>query len=238
MTTPILEMTGVSAAYGSVPALTDVSLEVMDNDVRVLLGANGAGKSTVLKAILGLVRVTDGTITFRGTQLRGMSPSAIHRLGIAWSPQGRQTFTTLTVENNLSLGWYLAPSGRALRERQEEMYTLFPILAERRRQLAGSLSGGEQQTLSIARALMSKPRLLVMDEPSIGLSPKIMNEVFGLVETIRANGASVLIVEQNARQALAVAAWAYVLETGRIVGSDTPERLLRNDMIRSAYLGS
>jgi branched-chain amino acid transport system ATP-binding protein len=234
----LLHVDGLDASYGQVRVLNGMAVELNSGEVRVLLGANGAGKSTFLKAILGLVRIQAGTIVYdRSTELRGLATDTIHRLGIAWVPQGRQTFASLSVLDNLRIGSYSEKDKKAVGPRLDKIFELFPVLRQRAKQLAGSLSGGEQQALSIARALMSAPRLMLMDEPSLGLSPRVLEDVLQMILRIKADGISVLMVEQNARQALSVADFAYVLESGRVVASGLPRELESDDVIKRTYLG-
>ncbi|MBV9786203.1 MAG: ABC transporter ATP-binding protein [Acidisphaera sp.] len=236
--TPLLEVTDLSVRYGAVPAVSGASIEIFGGEIRVILGANGAGKSTIIKAILGLQRAQAGAIRFDGAHdLRRLRPHQVHRLGIAWVPEGRQLWGTLTVLENLRLGTF-ADRDTARAERHiGEMFERFPRLQERRNQLAGSLSGGEQQMVAIARALVSGPRLLLMDEPSLGLAPFVVRDVFALVREINAMGISVLMVEQNARQALALAHWAYLLETGRVVESGVAAEIAAKDSVKEIFLG-
>lgn len=234
----LLQISDLSVSYGPVAVLKGATLDVNEQEIRAVLGANGAGKSTLLKAILGLVRITGGSIMYaRTTELRSRAPHEIHRMGIAWAPQGRQTFSTLSVHENLLMGSFGESNQSVLAERLSRTYDLFPKLRTRHKQLAGSLSGGEQQMLSLARALMSEPRLLLMDEPSIGLSPRMTQQVFEMLTTLRSRGLGILLVEQNARQALRIADWAYVLEGGRVTVSAHPRELESSDSIRRAYLG-
>jgi branched-chain amino acid transport system ATP-binding protein len=235
--TALLKVEGLKVSYGPVAVLRGLDVSIERGDIRALLGANGAGKSTFIKAILGLVAIEEGSLLFDGAELRRLGTNAIHRLGIAWAPQGRQTFSTLTVRQNLAIGAYSERDRHKVDERFAYVHDMFPVLAQRSSQLAGSLSGGEQQVLSIARALMSGPKLLLMDEPSIGLSPRAIDVVFEMMFRVRERGVSILIVEQNARQALAVADWAYVLEAGRVVASASAKDLQNDDAIRRAYLG-
>jgi branched-chain amino acid transport system ATP-binding protein len=232
---PILELRSVKAFYGQSEVLHGIDMAVEDGGVTVLLGANGAGKTTTLRAICGLVR-SEGEIVFAGQQLRRRSTEEIAQLGIAHVPEGRGTFIGLTVEENLRLGGYTRtdrPDASMAR-----MYGYFPILAQRRAQQAGSLSGGEQQMLAIARALMMSPRLLVLDEPSFGLAPRIVDDIFAIVDRIRQEEhVSVLLVEQNATLALELADHAYLLETGYVVTSGTAKALADDPQIRRSYLG-
>lgn len=237
MSAALLHIEDLSVSYGAVPAVAGASLEIASGEVRVILGANGAGKSTIIKTILGLLRPRGGTIRFDGTALVGLRPHQIHALGIAWVPEGRQLFSTLTVLDNLRMGAFAATDAAAASRRIQQMLERFPRLAERRNQLAGSLSGGEQQMVAIARALVSGPRLLLMDEPSLGLAPLVVRDVFALVREINAAGISVLMVEQNARQALGVAHYAYLLETGRVVEQGDAQTIARNDNVKDIFLG-
>ena len=238
MSGALLEITDLSVSYGAVPAVAGASLAIGPGEIRVILGANGAGKTTIIKAILGLQKASKGSIRFAGGQeLRALRPHQIHRLGIAWVPEGRQLFSTLSVLENLRMGGFAATDRAATERRIAAMLERFPRLAERRHQLAGSLSGGEQQMVAIARALVSNPKLLLMDEPSLGLAPLVVRDVFALVREINAQGISVLMVEQNARQALAVAHWAYLLETGRVVESGAGAEIAGKDNVKEIFLG-
>ena len=233
--TPILELRGVKAFYGQSEVLHGIDIAVEDGGMSVLLGANGAGKTTTLRAICGMVR-SEGEIVFDGQQLHRRTTEEIARLGIAHVPEGRGTFIGLTVEENLRLGGYTRAGRRDAS--MARMYGYFPILAERRRQQAGTLSGGEQQMLAIARALMMSPRLLVLDEPSFGLAPRIVDDIFAIVSRIRREEhVSVLLVEQNASLALELADSAYLLETGYVVSSGTANALADDPQIRRSYLG-
>ena len=232
---PILELRGVKAFYGQSEVLHGIDVAVDDGGMTVLLGANGAGKTTTLRAICGMVR-TEGEIVFAGMRLDRRPTEAIAALGVAHVPEGRGTFAGLTVEENLRLGAYLH-AGNA-RAGMQRMYGYFPILADRRRQQAGTLSGGEQQMLAIARALMMTPRLLVLDEPSFGLAPRVVEGIFAIVERIRKEEqVSVLLVEQNAALALALADRAYLIETGYVVTAGSAKALADNPQIRRSYLG-
>ncbi len=233
----MLEVRGVSAGYGTFRALFDVSLEVKAGEAVAVIGPNGAGKTTLLRVISKLIAATAGEIRLEGASLGAVSPDKVVELGIAHVPENRRLFPRLTVEENLRMGAY-APSARArYRERLDFVYELFPRLRERRSQLAGTMSGGEQQMCAIGRALMSGPKLLLMDEPSAGLAPVIVQQVFKLVERIRAEGYTVLIVEQNVQQVLRVVDRAYLLEVGTIRLSGRSEELLASDAIRQSYLG-
>ena len=233
----MLVVEGVQAGYDEVPVLWDVSLRVPEGTVVSVIGANGAGKTTLLRTISGLVRPMRGDITFDGTRLNDLKSHQIAALGIAHVPEGRGVFAYQTVERNLYLGGYLRPK-EEIEETLERVFALFPRLAERRHQRAGTLSGGEQQMLVIARGLMSRPRLLMLDEPSLGLMPKLVDEIFDLVQRIRdEEKVTILLVEQNVREALTIADYAYVLQTGRIVAEGKGEELLETEIVRKAYLG-
>ena len=237
----MLEVTGLSARYGAVAALRDVSLEVRAGELVALIGANGAGKSTLLRAIAGLVAPAAGRVTLDGRDVTGQAPEAMIRAGVALVPERRRVFAPLTVLDNLELGGYALPRGRDFRSRLEagveEAYRLFPVLRRRRDQLAGTLSGGEQQMLAIGRALMTRPRLLLCDEPSLGLAPLVVAEIMRLLSTLREAGTTILLVEQNARMALRSADRAYVLEVGSVVLSGAAADLLEDDQLKAAYLG-
>jgi branched-chain amino acid transport system ATP-binding protein len=236
--TPLLSLSDLHVSYQAVPALSGASLEIHEGDVRVILGSNGAGKTTIIKSILGLVRPKQGEIRYQGTHdLRRLKPHQIHRLGIAWVPEGRQLWGTLTVLDNLRMGAYAVDDRDAVERRIEEMFARFPRLRERQQQLAGSLSGGEQQMVAIARALVSGPKLLLMDEPSLGLAPIVVSDVFKLVGEINRMGISILMVEQNARQALKVARFAYLLEVGRMVGSGSAAEMASTEQVQEIFLG-
>ena len=233
----LLKVAGLEVAYGPVPAVAGVGLEVPEGDIRAILGANGAGKSSTIKAILGLVKAHAGTIEFQDRPIQGMPTHRIHQLGIAWVPEGRQLFSTLTVHENLEMGAFARGTAVELPAKLDEVFTLFPRLKERRAQVAGSLSGGEQQMLAIARALMAEPRLLLMDEPSLGLAPKVVQRLFEQIQEINARGLSILMVEQNARQALKIARYAYLLEVGRVVGAGPSRELEASESVKRVYLG-
>jgi branched-chain amino acid transport system ATP-binding protein len=236
--TPLLAIDEVAVSYGAVPALGGVSLEIFPGEVRVILGANGAGKTTIIKTVLGLLRARAGRAMFEGEHnLLRLRPHQIHRLGIAWVPEGRQLWHTLTVLDNLRMGGFQDPDAARVERRIGEMFERFPRLRERQHQTSGSLSGGEQQMVAIARALISAPKLLLMDEPSLGLAPIVVREVFALVREINQTGVSVLMVEQNARQALKVASWAYLLEVGSIVESGPALEIAGKERVRAVFLG-
>lgn len=233
----MLKIKGINAYYGETPALFDVSLEVKQGQVVSLIGNNGAGKSTTLKAISGLLQPHKGEIEFNGKSIVGVKPEDILRKGIAHSPEGRRVWPMMTVLENLEMGAYTIRSNKEIEGLLQVIYEYFPILKERRWQKAGSLSGGEQQMLAIGRAMMSKPKLLLLDEPSLGLAPIIVAQVGEIIRKLNADGNSILLVEQNANLALAVAQYVYVLETGKTVLEGTPEELKDNDFVKAAYLG-
>jgi branched-chain amino acid transport system ATP-binding protein len=233
----MLTLAGVSAAYGSVTAVDGVSIEVGEGEAVGLLGANGAGKSTTLRAISGLVRLTAGTIRFAGVDTARLPPYRVAELGIAHVPEGRQVFPELTVQENLEIGAYV-PAAKAERSRTLEMvFGLFPVLAERRRQRAGTMSGGEQQMLAVGRGLMLKPRLLMLDEPSLGLAPVVTDVTFEKIQEIHRMGTAILLVEQNVSRALTLVQRGYVLESGRVIMHGTSAELAGNKQVQAAYLG-
>jgi len=233
----LLEVDGLDAGYGPVTVVRDAAFSVDEGKVVTILGANGAGKTTTLRALSGVARAS-GSIRFDGQDLTGSSPEAIVRLGIAHVPEGRGNFASLTVEENLRLGAYVRKDAKSVREDMERCYERFPRLRERSEQAAGNLSGGEQQMLSIARGLMLRPRLILLDEPSHGLSPLITREVFKILETVaREEGTTLLIVEQNANLVLGFADHAYVLETGRVVLDGSAEEIANDEGVRRSYLG-
>ena len=234
----MLRIENVNVSYGSIHALHDISLTVNDGEVISLIGANGAGKTTTLHTITGLKGATDGVIEYDGKDLRRMDPSHIIRIGMAHVPEGRHVFTQMSVQENLEMGSYIMNDKSQIKKNMDMVYEYFPRLLERKKQLAGTLSGGEQQMLATGRALMSNPRIVLMDEPSMGLSPLLVKEIFHIIKTLHQNGITVLLVEQNAKMALAVSDRAYVLETGRISMSGKASELLANDNIKKAYLGA
>jgi branched-chain amino acid transport system ATP-binding protein len=235
---PLLRLEGVHAAYGPVAALRGLDLEVRAGELVCLIGANGAGKTSTLRTISGLLRASAGRITLDGRRIERLDPAAVLEAGIAHCPEGRRVFPYLTVEENLAMGAYVRRDHRGVLEDLDRMCAHFPILAERRHQMAGTLSGGEQQMLAIARALMSRPRLILFDEPSLGLAPAMVETTFGIIADIRRRGTTVLMVEQNAYLALRLADRGYVLETGRIVLEGRAADLLDDDHVRRAYLGA
>ncbi len=233
----MLKLAGVSASYGSVPAIHDVSIEIGEGEAVGLLGANGAGKSTTLRAISGLVKLTSGTITFAGTNLASLPPHRIPELGIAHVPEGRQVFPEMTVQENLEIGAYV-PKAKAERNRTLDLvYSIFPRLTERRKQLAGTMSGGEQQMLAVGRGMMLKPRLLMLDEPSLGLAPVLTDVTFEKIGEIHKMGTAILLVEQNVARALSLVQRAYVLESGNVIMHGSSAELANNKQVQAAYLG-
>ena len=237
MSEALLVLDGVHAGYGDVAVLRGVSLAVGPGEVVALLGANGVGKTTTLRAISGLIRAAAGAIRFDGAPIHDLRPHDIVGRGLLQVPEGRKIFPSLTVQENLDLGAYLpaVKAGRA--QARERVFVLFPVLAERRRQTAGTLSGGEQQMLAIGRSLMGGPRLLMLDEPSLGLAPRVVDRIFEVIGTINRQGTPVLLVEQNVQRSLAIADRAYVLEQGRVALAGTGRELLERDDVRKAYLG-
>ncbi|ABB37409.1 Monosaccharide-transporting ATPase [Oleidesulfovibrio alaskensis G20] len=233
----MLELRNIDTHYGNIQALRDVSLTINEGEIVSLIGANGAGKSTTLMSICGGVPVTRGEILFEGKPVHTMKADRIVRLGINQVPEGRLIFSDMTVMENLDLGAFLRDDKDGIKRDLDYVFSLFPILAERRRQLGGTLSGGEQQMLAISRALMARPRLLLLDEPSLGLAPIIITQIFQIIEKVNQDGVTVFLVEQNANQALKIADRAYVMETGRITMSGTGTSLLADDNVKKAYLG-
>ena len=234
--TALLEIAGLTGHYGRIQALSGIDLSIAEGELLALVGGNGAGKTTLLRTISGVQPASGGAIRFAGEDITAASPSRRVRLGIAQVPEGRQVFGPLAVEDNLLLGGYTRPRREADAER-ERIYALFPVLAAKRREPAGTLSGGQQQMLAIGRALMARPRLLLLDEPSMGLAPLLVEEIFRAIVALKQAGTTIFLVEQNAQAALAIADRGYVLETGRIVLQDTGRALLANDKVRQAYLG-
>jgi branched-chain amino acid transport system ATP-binding protein len=231
----LLELDGIEVRYGTIRALRGVSLEVAEGEIVALLGANGAGKTSTLRTISGLLHPVAGTIRFDGKPVHAVPAHRIVSMGISHAPEGRRIFPRMSVQENLEMGAFQRRG--SISDEMDHVYNLFPVLKERRRQTGGTLSGGEQQMLAIGRALMSRPRLLLLDEPSMGLAPMIVAQIFRILTDIRAAGTTLLLVEQNAAQALAVANRGYVLETGEIVMSGPSAELLRDDRVRAAYLG-
>lgn len=234
---PVLDVKDLRVSYGAVAALHGISLRVNRGEIVTLIGSNGAGKSSTLRAISGLVKPAGGSIEFEGTPITRMAPHRIVRLGLIQSPEGRGVFPNMSVHENLELGGYARDDRDAIAQDRERALGLFPRLRERLSQMAGTLSGGEQQMLAMARALISKPRLLLLDEPSLGLAPQIVQTIFKIIRDINAGGTTILLVEQNAHMALQVAHRAYVLETGKIVMEGPAAQLAASDEVRKAYLG-
>lgn len=233
----MIKIDNLVVSYGGIEALKGVSLEVPSGKIVTLVGANGAGKSTTLKSIVGLVKPKSGNIDYEGTDLTKLNTEHMVKKGIALVPEGRKVFADLTVLENLKIGAYSRKDTKGIAEDLEKVYSLFPRLKERTWQAAGTLSGGEQQMLAIGRALMSRPKLIMMDEPSLGLAPIIVKELFGIIKRINEEGMTVLLIEQNANAALKIADIGYIMETGRITLSGSGQELLSNDEIKKAYLG-
>ncbi len=233
----MLDLQDVQTFYGRIPALKGVSLRVEEGEVVTLIGSNGAGKTTTLKTILGVLKPREGSITLDGKRIDRFPTDEIVRLGIAHAPEGRRIFPRMTVLENLELGAFTRTDHQGIREDLERVFLLFPQLRNRRHQKGGTLSGGEQQMLAIGRALMARPKVLLLDEPSMGLSPILVETIFGIIRDINRRGTTILLVEQNARMALQVAHRGYVLQTGRIVLHDSGPDLLRSDLVRKSYLG-
>lgn len=233
----MLKIENLTVCYGGIEALKGISLEVPEGSIVTLIGANGAGKSTTLRSIMGLVKVKSGKITYQGEDITGLKTSEIVARGITLVPEGRRVFPNLTVLENLMIGAYLRNNKEEIKKDLAWVYELFPRLKERSWQLAGTLSGGEQQMLAVGRALMSRPKILMMDEPSLGLAPMIVKNIFSIIQQIHDNGVTILLIEQNANAALHIADWGYVLETGKIVLSGRGKDLLENEDVKAAYLG-
>jgi len=234
----MLELRDIHARYGAVRVLHGISLKVQQGELVAVVGANGAGKSTTLSTIAGVVRPSAGEIVFKGEAITGQTPETIVRKGIAMVPENRDIFSALTVEQNLRLGAYIRGDRAEYLRDLDQMFELFPILADRRGQAAGTMSGGEQQQLAIARALMSHPQLLIFDEPSLGLSPKLVDQVFALVQKLHKEGMTILLVEQNVAQALNIADRAYLIRMGKVEAAGTPQELRQTVDVESAYLGA
>ena len=231
----LLEIRDLVVSYGAIKAVKGISFDVDRGELVTLIGANGAGKSTIMKSVSGIVRPQSGTIAFDGKPIQGQSSHRIVQMGLCQVPEGRQIFPKMSIQENLDMGAYTRTG--AYSQDIEEMYDMFPVLRERRRQMAGTLSGGEQQMLAVARAMMAHPKLLMLDEPSLGLAPLIVQDIFGMLKRIRAAGTTILLVEQNARMALGISDRAYVMETGRIVLTGTGNELLHNDRVIEFFLG-
>lgn len=233
----MLKIEDINVYYGIIHALKGVSLDINEGEIVTLIGANGAGKSTLLKTISGLLKPKNGSILFEGQSISGKVAQTIVKQGLSHVPEGRRVFANMSVEENLELGAYLRKDKQGIKEDFEKVYNLFPRLLERRKQLSGTLSGGEQQMLAMGRALMARPKLLLLDEPSMGLAPLLVKTIFRIIEEINKSGTTILLVEQNANMALSIADRAYVIETGKIVLSGSSEELNQSDQIRMAYLG-
>lgn len=237
----MLELNNLSAYYGAIKALDNISLKIDAGKIVSIIGSNGAGKSTLLKSISGLIQKKTGDITFNGSSIASQPASKMAKKGICHVLEGRQLFAHLTVLENIELGAYscYSPKNRTLiEERKEHIFELFPVLKDRASQISGTLSGGEQQMLAIGRALMANPKLLLLDEPSLGLAPRIVHEIFKIIKNLNQQGTTILLVEQNANVALGISDYAYVLETGRVILEDTGANLLANDNVQKAYLGA
>lgn len=233
----LLSVENLAVSYGAIKALHGVSLHIDQGEIVTLIGSNGAGKTTLLRTISGLLRASTGQIVFEGLPLQQRPPHEIVRLGVSQSPEGRQIFANLTVRENLLIGGYQQTDKHKLVEDTEKAYALFPVLSQRREQKAGTLSGGEQQMLAMGRALMQRPKLLLLDEPSLGLAPLIVRKIFQIIREINAAGMTVFLVEQNAKQALGIAHRGYVLQSGRVIKTDDAKKLLEDPDVQSAYLG-
>ena len=234
---PLLRVNDIHVYYGAIHAIKGISLEVYENEIVTLIGANGAGKTTTLNTIAGLLKPRQGTIELNGTPIQGVGASKMVFQGLALCPEGRRIFQQMTVKENLEMGAFSRPNTE-IEASLEEMFQRFPRLKEREKQIAGTLSGGEQQMLAMARALMSRPKLLMLDEPSMGLAPILVEQIFDIITELHEGGATILLVEQNAQMALRVANRAYVMETGLITMQGPAEELLHNDAVQKAYLGS
>ena len=233
----MLEIKNLHVYYGGIHALDGINLEIPEGKIISLIGANGAGKSTTLKSIMSLVEKAEGRITWNGTDITKMDTREIVKLGIALCPEGRKVFPDLTVAENLTVGAYLRKDKKEIEKDREWVYELFPRMKEREWQLAGTLSGGEQQMLAVGRALMAKPKLLMLDEPSLGLAPLVIKDIFAIIRQIKEAGVNVLLIEQNAKAALEISDYAYVMETGRITMAGPGKELLTDDRVKKAYLG-
>ncbi|TKH01158.1 ABC transporter ATP-binding protein [Peribacillus simplex] len=233
----MLKIEDINVYYGNIQALKGISLSINEGEIVTLIGANGAGKSTLLKSISGLLKPKQGKILYEGESIGGKAAQSIVKMGISHVPEGRRVFANMTVEENLQLGAYLRKDKAGIKQDMEKVYELFPRLLERLKQQSGTLSGGEQQMLAMGRALMAKPRLLLLDEPSMGLAPLLVKQIFNIIEEINKTGTTILLVEQNANLALSIADRAYVVETGKIVLSGKSEELTASEEIKNAYLG-
>jgi branched-chain amino acid transport system ATP-binding protein len=233
----MLKVDQLDVFYGNIHALKGVSLDVQEGEIVTLIGANGAGKSTLLKTLSGLLKPKNGTVQYLGNTIAGKPAQEIVKAGISHVPEGRRVFSNMTVEENLELGAFLRKDSKEIQKDIQKVYTTFPRLLERRKQLSGTLSGGEQQMLAMGRAIMAKPKLLLLDEPSMGLAPLMVKTIFEIIEDINRGGTTILLVEQNAHMALSVANRAYVIETGRVIVSGTAAELQESEEIKNAYLG-
>ncbi|WP_338472027.1 ABC transporter ATP-binding protein [Niallia sp. XMNu-256] len=233
----MLKVDGIDVYYGNIHALKEVSLDVKQGEIVTLIGANGAGKTTLLKTISGLLNPKKGSITFDGVSIDGKQTQWIVKKGISQVPEGRRVFAAMSVEENLELGAYLRRDKQEIKKDFEKVYELFPRLLERRKQASGTLSGGEQQMLAMGRALMARPRLLLLDEPSMGLAPLLVKTIFHIIQEINSTGTTIMLVEQNANMALSIAHRAYVIETGRVVLHGAAEELRASEQVKMAYLG-
>ena len=233
----MLKVNKIDVYYGNIQAVKEVSLEVSEGEIVTLIGANGAGKSTLLKTLSGLLKPKNGEIQYMGGNIAGKPAQTIVKAGISHVPEGRRVFANMTVEENLELGAYLRKDKKEIRNDLDKVYEIFPRLLERRKQLSGTLSGGEQQMLAMGRAIMARPKLLLLDEPSMGLAPLMVKTIFTTIEEINRTGTTILLVEQNANMALSIANHAYVIETGRVVVSGTAKELQASEQIKQAYLG-
>jgi branched-chain amino acid transport system ATP-binding protein len=237
MAEPLLKVADLTVHYGAIQALRGISFEAARGEIITLIGSNGAGKSTTLNGISQVVKKSSGRVIFDGNDITGLAPDQIVASGLVQVPEGRRIFANLTVRDNLEMGAYTRKDRLGIRRDQDLVYDIFPRLRERQRQVAGTLSGGEQQMLAMGRALMASPRLLLLDEPSMGLAPILVDEIFSVIRRINETGATVLLVEQNAYKALGIAARAYILETGRVVKSGPASELMKDDAVKAAYLG-
>jgi branched-chain amino acid transport system ATP-binding protein len=233
----MLALEGIRAGYGNIEALHGIDLEVREGEIVTLIGANGAGKTSTLMTICGCVKTRAGKITFGGRDITGMRSDEIVKLGLVQSPEGRKIFPRLTVQENLEMGAFIRSDRDGIAKDMKRVFELFPILGERRTQAGGTLSGGEQQMLAVGRAMMSRPRLLLLDEPSLGLAPLIVTRIFEVIQQLNKEGTTILLVEQNARSALKLAHRGYVMETGNITMTDDAKKLLEDERVKSAYLG-
>jgi len=233
----VLTINNLHTYYGNIHALKGISLDVQQGEIVTLIGSNGAGKTTTVKSIAGLLKPEEGTVTFLGQEITGFRADKLVSMGIALVPEGRQIFPFMTIKENLEMGAYSRTDGAEIKANFERVYSLFPKLYDRRQQQGGTLSGGEQQMLAIGRALMAQPQMMLLDEPSLGLSPILVDTIFDLIKEINKQGITVLLIEQNARMALLIANRGYVMETGKIIMHDSAQVLLSSDVVRKAYLG-